>query len=120
MKKILHFACTGALAMTLVGCSSSTRHYTAGTYTASAMGFGGNVEAAVTVDGSKITEVVLTGDQETENVGKAALGTLTEQVIKAQSAEIDGVSGATVTSNAVKQAVEKALALAKGETAAVS
>ena len=120
MKKILHFACTGALAMTLVGCSSSTQQYTAGTYTASAMGFGGNVEAAVTVDGSKIIEVVLTGDQETENVGKAALSALTEQVIKAQSAEIDGVSGATVTSNAVKQAVEKALSMAKGESTVVS
>lgn len=85
------------------------------TFTASAMGFGGNVTATLTMKDGIIKSVSLDGPGETPNVGGAALDTLKNQVLTAQSAEIDGVSGATVTSDAVRGAVAKALAQARGE-----
>lgn len=125
MKKKELFKRTGSLALAaaicLSGCSSSTPSGSdeggAKQYTASAKGFGGDVSATLTYEGGKITEVALTGDQETEAIGGAALDTLKEQVIAAQSADIDGVSGATVTSNAVKNAVADCIAQATGKTA---
>ncbi|MBO5597321.1 MAG: FMN-binding protein [Oribacterium sp.] len=78
-------------------------------------GFGRTVTAELTVADGKITDVVLTGDGETPTVGGAALDTLKEQVIAANGPEIDGVSGATVTSTAVKNAVSKAMGIEVAE-----
>ena len=77
--------------------------YTAGTYSASAQGYGG----AVTVE--------ISGDQETPGVGGAALEELGKQ-IKEKGADIDGVSGATMTSNGAKAAAAECIAKAKGES----
>ncbi len=85
-----------------------------GTYTGTAAGFGGEVKAVVTVSGGKITACTLSGEKETPAIGGAALETLKAQVETAGSADIDGVSGATVTSTAVKDAVAAALAQAQG------
>ena len=74
-------------------------------------GFGGAVTVELTVTDGNITDAVLTGDKETPTVGGAALDTLKEQIIAANGPEIDGVSGATVTSKAVKNAVSKAMGL---------
>lgn len=115
MKKLFILFCTFCMTLTLFACSSNKDQYTAGIYEGRAMGFGGDVVAVLAVDGSKITEVKLEGENETENVGKAALSELSDQIMKAQSADIDGVSGATVTSEAVKEAVENALKKASGE-----
>lgn len=94
--------------------------YTAGSYSASQQGFGGPVTVTLTVDDSKITDVKIEGKDETPNVGGAALETLQKSVLDAQSGEIDAVSGATITSDAVKKAVDNAISQAKGETAAPS
>ena len=88
-----------------------------GTYTGTATGFGGEVKAVVTVSGGKITACTLEGAGETPAIGGAALPKLQEQVLAAGSADIDGVSGATMTSNGVKTAVAAALAQAKGGSA---
>ena len=66
--------------------------------------YGGTVTVTITTDDSSILEVTATGDQETPTVGGAALDELASQVLDAQSAEIDGVSGATGTSNGVRAA----------------
>ncbi len=89
-----------------------------GTFTGTGAGFGGDITATVTVSDSKITACTLTGDKETPAIGGAALPKLEEQVKAAGSADIDGVSGATMTSNGVKAAVAAALAQAKGEGSA--
>ncbi|MBQ9348239.1 MAG: FMN-binding protein, partial [Oscillibacter sp.] len=86
----------------------------AGDYTASADGFGGPVTVALTMDGDTIAAVDITGDNETPEVGGAAIPTLAEQVLAAQGPDIDGVSGATFTSTAVKEAVAAALASGSG------
>ena len=85
-----------------------------GTFTGTGAGFGGDITATVTVADGKITDCTLTGDKETPAIGGAALPKLAEQVKAAGSAGIDGVSGATMTSNGVKDAVADAMAQAKG------
>jgi fumarate reductase flavoprotein subunit len=89
--------------------------YTPGTYTASADGFGGPVTAEVTVTDKDIEDIELTGDAETPAIGGAALSTLKADILKNQTTEIDGVAGATFTSDGVKAAVSAALAEARGE-----
>ena len=100
----------------VLGCMAfaSADGYTPGTYEAAAQGFGGDVKVSVTVDESAITDVAITGDSETPEVGGAALETLKQQILDAQSTEIDGVAGATLTSGAVKEAAAKALEQAVG------
>ena len=85
------------------------------TLTGEADGFGGKVTVELSVKEGTITDAVITGDGETPTVGGAALDTLKEQVIAANGPEIDGVSGATVTSTAVKNAVSAALGLEVAE-----
>ncbi len=90
-----------------------------GTYTGTADGFGGPVSVSLTVGSSgKITNVSIIGDKETPSVGGAAIPTLADEVLEAQGADVDVVSGATFTSNAVKAAAEAAMAEAAGAGAA--
>ena len=92
--------------------------YTPGSYSASADGFGGPVEVTVNVGSNGgITDLTIKGDQETPDVGGAAIPTLKQAALAAQSAEIDAVSGATFTSDAVKKALGEALVQAGGESA---
>ncbi len=92
--------------------------YTAGTYSASEQGFGGPVTVTITTSDSEITDVKVEGADETAGIGAAALEPLQEAILAAQSDEIDGVSGATITSDAVKKAAAAAIAQAKGEAEA--
>lgn len=89
--------------------------YTAGTYSATAKGFGGDVTVTITVGEKYITDVRIEGNQETDGIGSKAVDELGSVIKEAQSWQVDGVSGATVTSNAVKAAAEEAIAQAKGE-----
>ena len=88
-----------------------------GTYTRAAQGFQGDVTVTLTIENGKIVSVELDGPAETETIGQAALPALKEQILEKQSADIDAVAGATVTSNAVKTAVAAILAEASGEAA---
>jgi len=107
-----------AAALTLAaGAPVLADGYTAGEYSAQADGFGGKVTVTVTTDDASITDVTIEGPDETPEVGGAALETLQEQILEAQSAEIDGVTGATFTSTGVKEAAAAALAQASGEAA---
>lgn len=111
-------ACSGPAydALSKMGRVKGTESiYTPGTYEAEAQGFGGPVSAVVTVDEANITELELTGDGETAEIGGAALPNLRMVMIKNQTAEVDGISGATITSDAAKEAVSKALKAARGE-----
>ena len=95
--------------------NAAAQAYTPGRYAAKAMGLGGPVEVTVTVDGSKITDVAIVADKETEAIGGAAVKALREQIIATQGAKVDVISGATRTSEAVKEALAEALAAAKGQ-----
>lgn len=83
--------------------------YKDGVYTGVADGFKGPVEVEVTVSQGSITKVVVTDQMETPFIAKNAIEQIPEAIIMAQSWEVDVVSGATITSNAIKAAVEEAL-----------
>ena len=116
MMKVL--VCAMAVAM-LAGCSNKggSSSATTTTYTGtSSNGFGGDVVVTITVNDEtkEILSVESAGEKETEAVGGAALETLDANFLAAQSAEFDGVSGATITSDAYKEAVADALAQMNG------
>lgn len=104
---------TPAPAVSPSASDGGTGTYTPGTYSAKAQGYRGEITVTLTVDENKITDVSIEGPDETPEVGGAALDKLAENVKKANSDQIDGVSGATVTSDAVKEATAAALAEAK-------
>ena len=79
----------------------------------SAQGYGGEVTVTVKVKGDDIISVEAVGADETEGVGSKAIDELPDKIAEADSTDIDGVSGATKTSDAIKQAVDNAL---KGNT----
>ncbi|WP_028243683.1 flavocytochrome c [Pseudobutyrivibrio ruminis] len=78
-------------------------------YVGNAQGFGGNIEVTVYVDGNTITDITYNAPDETPSVGGVALENLKAQVIAEQNSNIDGVSGATYSSNGFLQAVNMAL-----------
>ena len=116
MKKRAMFLLACGLVMTSLSSAvmAAENAFPAGTYTGEAQGFGGAVTVTITTDGSAITEVTAQGDSETPTVGGAALEQLSAQVLDAQSAQIDGVSGASVTSEAVRNAAQAAIDAAQG------
>ena len=74
-----------------------------------AKGFGGEVTVTVTVEDGKITSVIAKGDNETPGIGTKALEELPAKIVEAGSTEVDVIASATVTSNAIKAAVNNAL-----------
>ncbi|WP_172642069.1 FAD-binding protein [Desulfitobacterium hafniense] len=110
--------CLLVLSLVLTGCAGfggKKGMYTPGTYTAQAKGYGGNVSVAMTFDTNAISEVKIEGPDETPAVGGKAIEQFPGKLMEAQSADIDGVSGATYTSKAVLTAAANCVAQAKGE-----
>lgn len=79
------------------------------TLTGKAQGYGGEVSVTVEVNGDDIVSVDVVGDKETQGVGSNAIDQLPGKIEEADSTDVDAVSGATVTSNAIKEAVDQAL-----------
>ena len=108
-----------ALAACNAGSSSSTAAstgeaiYTPGTYTGTATGIG-EVKVTMTFSETAITDVVIDASNETESIGGVAAPTLKDALMAAQSTEIDNISGATITTNAVKKAAASCLEQAMG------
>lgn len=107
-----HVALFLALCM-LVGCSNAVLAepiYTAGTYTGTAAGFSGNVKVTVTVSDEQITAIEIDESENTNRLlGDEQLAALAQKMIAAQTPLVDGVTGATITSNAVIEAAKDAL-----------
>lgn len=74
-----------------------------------ATGFGGEVSVVVKMEGDKIVEVIPTGANETPGIGTMAIEQLPAKIVEANSTEVEVISGATVTSNAIIEAVNSAL-----------
>ena len=83
------------------------------TYTGTAQGIG-EVSVTLTVEDGKITAAEVVGENETKGIGyePCADGTFADAIVAAQGVDFDSISGATVTSNAVKDAAKKAMAAA--------
>ena len=91
--------------------------YTPGSYTGTTQGNGGQVTVTVEVDETSILSVVAEGPNETAGIGSIALEEVPPRIVEANSVEVDGTAGATVTSDAIKRAVSAALRQASGEEA---
>jgi len=105
-----------------IGCSKKedTDKVEGKTYTASAVGYGGDVTVEVTVseDGT-INSINVDAPKETKEVGGAAAPKVAEAIIAEQSLAVDTVAGATITSQAVISATESALKEAGIDTEAL-
>ena len=118
-------AMSGVTAGALAACNSASSSSTAasaasgtyipGTYEGTAEGISSTVKVTMTFSDSAVTNVVVDTSGETASYGAAAADQLKEQLLAAGSAEIDGVSGSTVTSDAVMKAAKSCFAQAKGE-----
>ena len=110
-------ACNAASssASTAASGSAPAGGYIPGTYEGTAEGISSTVKVTMTFSDSAVTDVVVDTSGETASFGAAAADELRQQLLDAGSAEIDGVSGSTVTSEAVMKAAKSCFAQAKGE-----
>ena len=113
MKKLMLLVLSLLMAVSVAACSSDVKEET---FEASAAGFGGDVTVKVTFKGEDITKVEVSGPSETQGVGTNAIEQLPAKIEEADSADVDAVSGATITSDAIKSAVRKAIKQKNGET----
>ena len=108
-------ACNAASGSTSASTSGAAGQYIPGTYEGTAEGISSTVKVTMTFSDSAVTDVVVDTSGETASFGAAAADELREQLLAAGSAEIDGVSGSTITSDAVMKAAKSCYAQAKGE-----
>ena len=111
-------ACNTASSSTAASGAAGT--YIPGTYEGTAEGISSTVKVTMTFSDSAVTDVVVDTSGETASYGAAAADQLREQLMAAGSAEIDGVSGSTITSDAVMKAAKSCYAQAKGEATVIS
>ena len=76
-------------------------------------GMGGDLYVKVTMDGDTIAKVEVVDHKETDGISDPAISQIPDAIVAANSAEVDSISGATITSNAIKEAVSDALNQAK-------
>lgn len=97
------------LAMMLSACGGGSANASKNSAVASAQGMNGEVKVKVTVVDNKITEVKVDGSKETEGIGSKAVEELPKQMVANNSINVDAITGATVTSNAIKTAAADAI-----------
>ncbi len=100
MKKILFIASVLAI---LIGCSGGT------TLKGVANGYGGELTVEVTMTGDSITKVEVTEHSETVGIGTPAIEQIPAMIVEANSADVDIIAGATITSKAIINAVKNAI-----------
>lgn len=112
MKKLISLSLIIVLvAATLVGCGGAK--FKDGTYPGEAKGMGGLVKVQVEVAEGKIANVEVVEQTETEGISDPALEQIPALIVEKNSTDIDAVAGATITSDAIKEAVNMALETAK-------
>ncbi len=114
-KKATAFVLVLCMIITMTAWNGSAATvYKAGTYSAVAKGFGGDVTVKITVDTNKIKTVTIEGPKETPGIGGEALKKLSGSILSKQSADVSVVSGATYSSKAAIDAAKSAITKAKG------
>lgn len=103
-KPLWVIAALGVCAAMMTGCTAS-----ADMREGRAEGYGGVLRVQVTMDGSEIAAVQILEQHETDGVGSRALEIMPDEMIRLNTWEVDGVSGATVTSTALREAVRSAM-----------
>ena len=105
VKKAVDLALAQARGEKPVPAKNAALSFTPGTYTGSGKGYGGQVQARVTFSETGITEIRVGQQRETAHVGDVALQTLPEKIIAANGLGVDAVSGATMSTFGLKEAV---------------
>lgn len=114
MKKVFALVLSLVMVLSLAACGGAPKaSYKEGTYEGTAAGFGGDLKVSVKVAGDKISSVEVLSHSETDGIGTNAVDALPGKIVEKQTADVDAVSGATVTSKAITEAVKAALANAK-------
>ena len=103
--KIVAFLAASACGLTLITCSGKGGK----TYTGKADGRNGEITVKVTLDGTTLKDVKVVSHKETVGIADPAINDIPKEMVKAQSADVDSISGATITSDAIKDAVKDAL-----------
>ncbi|MGI5928529.1 FAD-dependent oxidoreductase [Pseudoflavonifractor sp.] len=141
VKKLVSLLLSGAMVLSLAACSNpqtgesgtpapsvsaspentpaASAAYTAGTYTASAVGKNGDVTVEVVFSDTAIESVTVTEHQETAGLADPALERIPEAVVEGQTLAVDTVAGATITSEAILTAVADCVTQAGGDVAAL-
>ena len=126
MKRILAFLLAAALVLSMTACgaapasagaSGSAAGLTDGTYTGEGKGNNGNITVEVTVEQGKLAGVTVTDHSETKGLGDTAMESLIEVMVANNTTNVDAVSGATFSSNGLKEAVQQALRQAGADDA---
>ena len=107
MKKVVLFLL--AVVMLMSAACTATTATTAETFSATERGYGGDIAVALTIEGDKLVDVAIDGASETQGIGSIAVQELPGKMIAANSVTVDGISGATVSSNAILAAAGAAL-----------
>ena len=111
--------CFWSLSLVLAACGggapSDGTQLANGKFSADGLNLEGTVTATVTVKGHKITAITIKDNGNTFSKYTSALVEIPKRIVEAQSTDVDGVTGATYSSDAVKSAVDEALAIARGE-----
>ena len=118
-KSVSALAMAAIIAVSLFGygcgaksASTSSDAGVSGDFTGTAKGFGGDVSVTLTLTDGAITGCTAEGKDETEGVGSQAIAKMPGEIAESGSIAVDGVSGATVTSTAIKEAAAAALTAA--------
>ena len=118
-KSVSALAMAAVIAVSLFGygcgaksASTSSDAGVSGDFTATAKGFGGDVSVTLTLTDGVITGCTAEGKEETQGVGSEAIAKMPGEIAESGSIAVDGVSGATITSTAIKEAAAAALTAA--------
>jgi len=118
-KSVSALAMAAVIAVSLFGygcgaksASTSSDAGVSGDFTGTAKGFGGDVSVTLTLTDGAITGCTAEGKDETEGVGSQAIAKMPGEIAESGSIAVDGVSGATLTSTAIKEAAAAALTAA--------
>lgn len=109
------FICVFAIVLTACGTKeknyniSDSGSWKDGTYTETVKGKKGNFDVTVIISEGKISDIQIGDNKETPNLGGKAITELPAEMIKGQTYEVDAVTGATITSNGIKDAVARCL-----------
>ncbi|MDR7870221.1 MAG: flavocytochrome c [Tissierellaceae bacterium] len=109
-----------AMVITLIGCttkgpSDSSALFKAGTYATEVDGYGGKIKVETTFSDNEIVKIEIVENSETVGIGSTAIDKIPSDIVESQSLGVDAVSGATVTSAAIIEAVSKAVEEAGGD-----
>ncbi|HHV56586.1 MAG TPA: FMN-binding protein [Firmicutes bacterium] len=113
MKRLVVAVSSALVLMLITSACAPAAKWKDGTYSGSGKGMGGPIAVTVKVEKGRITAVDVTQHQETPGISDSAIAKIPQLIVEKQSTDVEAVSGATYTSNGIKEAVQNALSQAK-------